>query len=291
MNEWSELSVVIPREAAEEVSALLFHLGAEGVQEDFLPGERPPPRQPWDEGPEPEPPARLLIKGWWPAEATEGLVETLRECLEELEGAEVSELAAVSPNDWAESWKANFTRMPLAPGLTISPPWMAEPDDIIIEPGMAFGTGDHPSTRACLIATHRLARPGARCLDVGTGSGVIALVAARAGMDAWGIDIDPECIRASLENAARNMLTARFDETPLAEVPGTFELVVANVFAEVLIQMAPDFARLCAGDLVLAGILADRADRVVAALEADFTLLLREQTGEWVSLELRRRGT
>lgn len=126
---------------------------------------------------------------------------------------------------------------------------------------------------------------------MGTGSGVIALVAARAGMDAWGIDIDPECIRASLENAARNMLTARFDETPLAEVPGTFELVVANVFAEVLIQMAPDFARLCAGDLVLAGILADRADRVVAALEADFTLLLREQTGEWVSLELRRRGT
>lgn len=290
MNEWSELAVVIPREAADEVSALLFHLGAEGVQEDFLPGERPPPRQPWDEGPEPEPPARLLLKGWWPAEATEGLVETLQAALEDIEGAEVGELAEVFATDWAESWKANFTRMPLAPGLVISPPWMAEPDDVIIEPGMAFGTGDHPSTRACLIATHRLARPGARCLDVGTGSGVIALVAARAGMDAWGIDIDPECIRASLENAARNMLSARFDETPLAEVPGTFELVVANVFAEVLIQMAPDFARLCSGDLVLAGILADRADRVVAALEADFSLLLREQTGEWVSLELRRRG-
>lgn len=290
MNEWSELGVIIPRELSEEVSALLFALGAEGVQEDFLPGERPPPRQPWDEGPEPEPPARLLLKGWWPAEATVGLIETLREGLAEVPEAEVMALSEVDPEDWATAWRASFRRMPMAPGLVISPPWMAEAGDLVIEPGMAFGTGDHPSTRACLEQTWALAQPGQRCLDVGTGSGVIALAAAKAGMEAWGIDIDPECTRAALENAARNALHARFDETPLSAVTGAYDLVVANVFAEVLIEMAPDLARVCAGHLVLAGILADRADRVAAAMAHHFTLLRRDQAGEWVSMVLRRAG-
>ena len=288
MSEWSELGVIIPHELSEEVSALLFALGAEGVQEDFLPGERPPPRQPWDEGPEAPPPARLLLKGWWPAEATVGLLETLRAALAEVPDAEVMSLSDVDPEDWATAWRANFHRMPMAPGLVVSPPWMAETGDLVIEPGMAFGTGDHPSTKACLEQTWTLASAGQACLDVGTGSGVIALAAAKAGMQAWGIDIDPDCVRAAEENAARNGLSARFDLTPLSAVRGSFALVVANVFAEVLIEMAPDLARVCSGHLVLAGILADRADRVAAAMSRDFSVLRRDQSGEWVSMVLLR---
>jgi ribosomal protein L11 methyltransferase len=135
----------------------------------------------------------------------------------------------------------------------------------VIEPGYAFGTGEHPTTRACLRAVDRYAKPGETLLDVGCGSGILALAGARLGMQARGIDIDPEAVRAAKEAAALNGLDVPFDTTPIERVEGQWDLVVANLFAEVLAALAPEIRRVARGPIAMAGILADRADLVRAA--------------------------
>lgn len=145
---------------------------------------------------------------------------------------------------------------------------------------MAFGTGEHPTTVSCLRAVQAHAVAGQRCLDVGTGSGVLAIAAARAGMEAWGIDIDPESVRAAHDNAALNGVSIRADETPLSEVEGRFDLVVANLFAEVLVMLSDDLKRVCGRRLAVAGVLSDRAESVIEAL-APMSLVRRDDDGDW----------
>ena len=117
---------------------------------------------------------------------------------------------------------------------------------------------------------------------------VLALAAVRAGMVATGIDIEQDAVVAARENALRNNLEASFSDTPLQHVEGRYDLVVANLFAEVLVRLARDLVRVTASDLVLAGILVDREPAVVTAL-GDLELVGRQQDGEWVCLHLRAR--
>lgn len=280
---WTELRLVVPRGQAAAASGLMWELGAVGVQEDYLPGQAPPARQPWDTGAPPPQPPDLLLRGWWEGDAA-AVQRHLTQRVADWVRVEPPTAHPVAADDWAESWKQGLTRVVVG-DLAVSPPWLAEPGDLVIEPGMAFGTGEHPTTRRCLEGVQRRAVAGGTCLDVGCGTGVLALAAARLGMEATGIDIDPEAARASADNAARNALQAAFSTTPLEAVEGRYDLVVANVYAEVLVQLAPDLRRLTGGHLVLAGILADRADRVIAAL-APMTVTLRQRDEDWVCLEL-----
>lgn len=285
MARWVEMRLVVPRERVEEVSAVVLDLEAAGVQEDYLPGEAPPPRQPWDTGPAAPEPARVLLKAWWPDALADGARVAVARRVAGWRGIQAPEWGQVDDQDWAEAWKAGFSRIVISQRLAVAPPWEAQPGDLVVEPGMAFGTGEHPTTRACLAAVDRLASPGGACLDVGCGTGVLAILAAQRGMRARGIDIDADAVTASLENAARNGVEVAFDDTPLERVEGRYDLVVANVFAEVLVQMAPHLSRLTAGRLVLAGILADRVHRVEEAL-FDMRVVSRKIDGEWVCLEL-----
>ena len=278
---WQELAWTIERSSLEVVSAALFALGSLGLQEDHPPGQTPVPRQPWDTGPLPMPSAQVLLRGWWPEDAS---CQDAVAALARQHGGAPS-WRMVSEDDWSSDWRQHFTRQVFSEVLAISPPWEAQPGDVVIEPGMAFGSGDHPTTRACLAGIARLAAPGGRCLDVGCGSGVLALAAVRLGMGATGVDTDAEAVRVATENAARNGLAARFETTPLQNLTGTYELVVANIFAEVLVKLAPALIARCGGAMVLAGILADRAEMVEAAF-SDMHLVRRVQDGEWVSLEL-----
>lgn len=280
---WQELSLVVSRSQAPARSARLFELGALGIQEDHLPGQAPPPRQPWDTGPLPPASPRLVLRAWFEEGAT------ARSARAEVDGwDEEARWRRVGEEDWAQGWKDSFERLEVAPGLAVAPPWAAREGDLVIEPGMAFGTGDHPTTRACLERVQALARPGARCLDVGCGSGVLALAAARRGMAARGVDIDADAVREARENAERNGLEARFDRRPLHELQGRYELVVANLFAEVLAGLAPEIRARASGDIVLAGILADRAHLVEAAFDG-LELVDRAVSGEWVCLHYRVR--
>lgn len=284
---WAELSLIVARRKAEPLSERLIELGATGTQEDAPPGVVVVYRQPWDTGPVQPPLEKVRLRAWF--EEEEGLIARVEaELAEELDGAELS-WGWVESADWAQAWKAGFTRLVISERLVVAPPWLAEPGDLVIEPGMAFGTGEHPTTRACLAAVDRLAAPGERCLDLGMGTGVLALAAARLGAEAIGVDIDPVAVSAAEENATTNQLVARFSTTPIEALEGRYELVVANLFAEVLVALSPHIIRLTGKHLALAGILADRAPKVEAAF-ASLQLVRRElnDTGEWVYLEYAR---
>lgn len=285
MASWAELRLVVARPAIEIVQDLLMEAGALGVQEDLLPGEVPRYRQPWDEGPPPPPAERVLLRAWWPAEGFAARFSVLEAVLAGRIGVGAPAWEAMDDEDWGETWKRSFHRIRISERLAVAPPWEAEPGDLVIEPGLAFGTGEHPTTRACLEAIDRLARPGWSCLDVGCGSGVLALAAAKLGMRAWGVDTDPDAVRSAQAAARDNGLDARFDQTPLHAIPGRHALVVANLYAEVIVALSADLLRKTAEVLVLAGILAEREHKVTEALRT-MRLLRRRQDGDWVSLEL-----
>jgi ribosomal protein L11 methyltransferase len=282
---WVELRWIVPRKRVELLSLRLFELGSCGIQEDFLPGEAPPPRQPWDRGAPPPPPERVQLIAWW----REDQEKELREALVsdgEFSALEVTSWLPCRPEDWGGDWKANFHRHVLSDRLAVAPPWEAREGDLVIEPGLAFGTGEHPTTLSCLAAIARWAIPGERCLDVGCGSGILALAAAKLGMDATGIDIEEDAVLAANENARRNALEARFSSCPIAEHEGRYDLVVANLYAEALSALSSDILRLSVGYLALAGILSDREELVHSAFSSA-QLVERRQEGEWVALWYR----
>lgn len=207
----------------------------------------------------------------------------------------------VDEADWADAWKAHFPVMRIGRHVVIRPTWRrhrAAPDDVVlaIDPGMAFGTGLHPTTRLCLVALERLAdagrMTGARVLDVGCGSGILAIAAVRLGAaDAVGVDTDPIAIESTLANARRNRLAPRIRASvgslPTGEPP--FDVIAANLIAGVLVQIAAQLAAELAagGRLVASGIFVDREGEVRHAFEAaGLAVTERTAEGDWVALEV-----
>ena len=158
----------------------------------------------------------------------------------------------MAEEDWAEAWKAHFKPLKVTDRLVIRPPWeeyAAQPGETVITiyPGMAFGTGRHASTLLCLRALEQVWEeqppgPGSpwQVLDVGTGTGILALSAARYGAAVLAIDLDPEAVAAALENVRLNNLVDRVlvEETPLASLRQQFSLIMANITAPDLLQLA-----------------------------------------------------
>jgi ribosomal protein L11 methyltransferase len=209
----------------------------------------------------------------------------------------------VAEADWADAWKAYFPVMRVGRRIVIRPTWRrhrAKAGDVVLalDPGMAFGTGLHPTTRLCLAAIEaagdRGELAGARVLDVGCGSGILAIAAARLGAASiLGVDTDPIAIDATLANARRNHLgrtiQARAGSLPSGEAP--HDVVLANLIATLLIALAaPLRDELRPGGLLLAsGIFADREAEVAAAFEhAGLAVEDRSVEGEWVALAVRR---
>ncbi|MCB9761939.1 MAG: 50S ribosomal protein L11 methyltransferase [Alphaproteobacteria bacterium] len=283
MSDWVELRVVIPRSRVERLSQLAFEHGATGVQEAPAPGSPVRFQQPWDTEPPPLP-LRCSLRAWFaPGDAT-----AAAQALQEAVGDAEVERIEVQDEDWAESWKQHHHRVVVSERLRVAPPWEAVPGDLIIPPGNAFGTGDHPTTLACLGAIDRLAFSGGRVLDVGCGSGVLALAAAALGMEAVGVDIDPAAVESARENARLNNLRADFSTTALHRLRGPFDLVVANLYAEVLADLAPELIRLTGRHLVLAGVLSDRASLVLDRLSPPLAVVDDAREGEWLSVHLER---
>jgi len=276
---WQALAVLVPRPLAAAVSTALVGLGAVGVEEQPPPGFVPRYRQPWDRGVVQRPPRQVLLRAWFAERPAEEAVDRA------LAGRAIGdpEWSEELEQDWAETWKEHFEPVHISERLVVAAPWHGIEGALLIEPGNAFGTGEHVTTRACLQAVDRHVRPGGRLLDVGCGSGILALAGARLGMDAWGIDTDPDAIAAARRAAAQNALEVRFDTTPLSEVTGSFDLVVANLYAEVLAALAPDLLRVAAGPIACAGILSDRAWMVREALAAR-PLLEEQADDDWTSL-------
>jgi len=283
---WVELAVVVPRARLEAVSARLFAFRTPGLQEDVPPGAERPPRQVWDAGPEPPPPARVLLRAWFEDPDRAAIAAGLRPLLEP--GAQLA-WADAPDVPWEEAWKADLTPIRVGADLVVAPPWDAPPGAVTIEPGQGFGTGHHPTTRAVLDELVAVAPACRTALDVGCGSGILALAAARLGLSARGLDVDPDAVAEARRNAERNGLPVAFATTPVAELAAGADLVLANLHAEVLGPLAPELARLTGRWLVASGLLADRAAAVVAALDAaGLSVVRRRDDGRWVTLRLER---
>lgn len=215
---------------------------------------------------------------------------------EDFPGAKLS-LDEQQQQDWSEQWKSLIRSVQVG-RLWVGPPWDADkaPADkvkIVIEPKMAFGTGDHPTTSLCLAAVDAYmgTHPGASVLDVGTGTGVLAIAAKKLGAGrVVGTDNDPTSVELAQENAQENGTPdVELSGKELTQVTGTFDLVLANILANTLIELAPLIAPKVKERLVLAGVLAhQRADVEKAYADLGFTVEPGATQGEWVRIDLRR---
>jgi ribosomal protein L11 methyltransferase len=180
------------------------------------------------------------------------------------------EVVDVVPGAWLDAWR-DFARPVRAGRIVVVPAWIdappREPGDVVlaIDPGRVFGHGGHPTTRLLLEELARRITGGESVLDIGTGSGVLAVAAATLGAGrVVGIDIDPECVPVTTANAERAGVTVEVSATPLEDVEGTFDLVLANIGADVLKELAP-LVQAKGGVLLLSGLLEDRIDDVAGA--------------------------
>jgi ribosomal protein L11 methyltransferase len=193
----------------------------------------------------------------------------------------------VPERDWNEDWKVGLEPVRVG-GLVIAPPWRATgaADEVVIEPAQAFGTGHHETTTGCVAALQELDLAGRSVLDVGCGTGVLAVCAARLGaVDVVGVDVDPLAVEATLDNAERNGVRV---EVHLGSVeaagPGPFDVVAANLDTATLSRGAPLLAERLAprGTLIASGVSIDRMEEALAAL-ADAGLSVWPRRGrEWV---------
>lgn len=207
---------------------------------------------------------------------------------------------AVDDADWADAWREHYVAQRIGRVLIV-PSWATEePGDnevaITLDPGMAFGTGLHPTTRGCLQLLQEVSPMPASVLDVGCGSGILALAALRLGAErAVGIDTDPLAVESARANAERNGLDDRLEVrqgTLATTAEERYPLVLANLVAAVLVDMAESLAaHLTADGTVLAsGIIEHRGDEVIAAMDAAGLHVRDRRDGEWVSLALEHRS-
>ncbi len=304
---WLELSVSVDHEAVEQVSEILSRVCPGGVSLEA-------PFELIDEGlaarPDTRRPATLrAYVSALDAAAARAAVERATSDLGHLQAfalRPIGELQTrvVNEEDWAEAWKEHFPVLRVGRRLVIRPSWREhEPADdelvIDLDPGMAFGTGLHPTTRLCLAELEDLAEAGglsgARVLDVGSGSGILAIAAALLGADeVTAVDTDPIAVEMTAKNAQLNDLAgrvvARQGSVPLLD-SGPFDVVVANLVASLLVDLASPLSDAvnAGGRLVASGIFHDRESEVLSAFQvAGLRVIDRRVEGEWVALEAAR---
>lgn len=223
----------------------------------------------------------------------------------------------LAETDWAEAWKTHYDVLRVGRRLVVKPTWrdyVPQMDDLLIalDPGMAFGSGLHPTTRLCLEALEDHLQPGASVLDLGTGSGILAIAAARLGASrVLALDTDPLAVRVARENVALNRVESTVQvEVGTVEIPipesasqqvsdsvnshlqsPTWNLVAANILAETISRMAPALAAslVPCGTLIASGIIADQASGVIARLdENELSLIEQRADDDWVALIARK---
>jgi ribosomal protein L11 methyltransferase len=304
---WLELSVEVDPEAVESVSELFARVGYNGgvVVEQAAPAEQAE-QDSWDELQymEIDPNRPISVRTYLPLE--KGAEEKRREIEEALwhlgRMRPVGELRVreCKEEDWANAWKAFYGIQRLGKHIVIKPSWLdykPRKDDVVLDldPGMAFGTGLHPTTRLCLAALEEQVKPNpGRMLDLGTGSGILAIAAARlGGPDAHivAVDTDSVAVDATRLNVERNGLSSQIvveqGSTAAARSNGPYTLVVANILAGVIIDLSKSLHDLLApgGTLISSGIFIERGDAVIEALErSGLPVREKKREGDWLCL-------
>jgi len=293
---WRKILVRTPPDSAETVAAWLTDLTGLGTEIND-PAERRGPATVIGYLPDdhPELPEKLS--------AIADFLETLNASQPELDRSELL-TESIPEEDWDRKWREGFKPFHLTPRFVIKPSWenyQVAPGETVIEmdPGQAFGTGLHSSTRLVVEMLEKLLptlpNPPAAILDVGTGTGILAICAALLGGGlVTGIDIDPAAVSAARHNIAANYLDDRIgaDTTALNDLHGPYNLILANIIHNTLVEMAPKLAELLAPDglLMVAGILrGGQTENVKTRYAAQgLTCLAALESGEWAALCLRK---
>ncbi|HEU5100737.1 MAG TPA: 50S ribosomal protein L11 methyltransferase [Roseiflexaceae bacterium] len=319
---WLELSVDVDQEAVESVSELLAQYGYNGgvaVDQPIIPGA---------DGPEYsfDTSRPVTVRTYLPLDDQ---AEEIRQRIEQALW-HFGQMRAVGPlsvrpleeEDWANAWKQHYTIQRIGARTVIVPSWLEYqpgPDDLVLrlDPGMAFGTGLHPTTQLCVGFVEQYVKPGMQVLDLGCGSGILAITAARLGATVLALDTDPIAVTATRENVARNELdrqasvaegslgagaalghwlgweAERSDVQTFKRSNVQFDVIVANIIARVLAALARDMADALAPNatLIASGIIADREHEVVEAfVQAGLVQTERRQEGDWVALVYQKRS-
>ena len=287
---WLQLRIRAPHQFVETVEDLLFaHQAVSVTLEDAAdqpllepgPGETPI----WDD---------VEVVGLFVAEDTDP--DILRASLDAQLPSACGrvQFEDLPERDWVRAWMDRFQPMRFGERLWIVPSHLAPPDptavNLLLDPGLAFGTGTHPTTALCLQWLDANPPKELRVLDYGAGSGVLALASAKLGAsDVIAIDNDPQAVTASHDNATRNQVTITAGLPDSLAATEVFDVVLANILASILIQLAPTLTAHCkvGGRLVLSGILVDQADDVMAAFP-NFEFAPIAQQEDWVRLDAMR---
>ncbi|WP_028549204.1 50S ribosomal protein L11 methyltransferase [Paenibacillus sp. UNC451MF] len=322
---WHEVTVHTTEEAIEMISNFIHELGAGGVsieESGTLNKERDTSLGQWYEKPLNDiPEGRAIIKGYF-SDNTEmdAIMESLKRSVEQLTEFDIDtgnptyELKEVDDEDWANAWKQYFKPLRISERLTIKPTWEdynPGPEELIIEldPGMAFGTGTHATTSLCLRTLEKVIQGGEDVIDVGTGSGVLAIAASKLGAKhVLAVDLDPVAVSSATENTRLNGLESNIT-IKLSDLLGVLreseaagseaslgvkvpvQVVVANILAEIILLFVKDVYDVLApgGTYVVSGVIQSKQEDVEKGLaEVGFTVTEVHEDQDWVVIIARK---
>ncbi len=282
---WLELSVTVPSEFVEPVSYLFGRYGR-GLSIEDVGGRE------------------AVLRTYVTSNSKQRLAHIdvgvrLISALKPIQPLQITELDGIN---WQERWKEHFTILRVGRRLVVKPPWLeytAQTDDLVIEldPGLAFGTGHHPTTRLCLEGLERLVRPGDSVLDLGVGSGILSIASVKLGAtSALGLDVDPIAVTVARRTCKANGVSpaARAAEGTLPHSlakPASFDLAVANISARAVLNSAQQLHRCLrpGGKLIASGFLHEQAPEFLAGIEGSgLALVARRHLDDWAALVFER---
>ncbi|KHF41910.1 50S ribosomal protein L11 methyltransferase [Halalkalibacter okhensis] len=309
---WSEFSIHTTEEAVEPVCHILHEAGASGVViEDSIDlakewGDRF--GEIYQLSPDDYPEEGVIVKAYFPVNSF--LAETIDEIKESINGllaydidlgSNKVQIAEVHEEEWATAWKKYYKPVKVSSSITITPTWEeyeASEDETIIEldPGMAFGTGTHPTTVLCIQALDKVIQGGEKVVDVGTGSGVLSIAAAKLGAQrTLALDLDYVAVESAEQNVALNQVdhTVTVKQNNLLEgIEGPFDIVVANILAEVIVRFVQDAAAVLKpnGTYITSGIIKRKKQEVKDALTSG-GFLIEEivEMDDWVAIIAKKK--
>lgn len=306
MTVWKEYSVWVNKEAEGSVSEILMDLGSNGVsivdRSDFKTLPEYGFDMLWELDENKFPTEGVVLKGYFDIEQMDNSFEkTLHQKLEALKGLDLGlnnytvESVTLEDSDWNEKWKEFYHAVPVTRYLTIVPEWeeyeKKNKDEqlIVMDPGLAFGTGTHPTTQLCVQALETVLRGDEVILDVGTGSGVLTIASALLGAEKiYAYDLDDMAVQAAKNNIALNDLSADIkvqENNLLKDVIIEADVVVANILAGIIVNLIPDAERLLkpGGLFISSGILAEQEEEMVENItEHGFKIKQINQMEDWI---------